>query len=92
MKLHVTVWNKPEVLTAFLLDAFKAAELYGGRLSVHYGGPVQSPLEGSDFFLLQAGEMADLEIGAQGEEAGKILEAVRRLMRWRYGDSFYFQN
>jgi hypothetical protein len=80
MKLRISVFNKPQVITVFLPEAIKIAEWFDCTIQINDHCPVPALPVGLDFLPVRAGRIAELEIAVQGNEAGEALRAIRSCM------------
>jgi hypothetical protein len=92
MKLHIAVFNKTQVITAFLPQAIKIAELFGCVVQIKCDGPLAALPAGLDFLPVQPGNVTELEICVQGDDAGKALSAMRLCMSQCYNAVDYQVN
>jgi hypothetical protein len=92
MKLLIFVFNKNQVLAAFLPQAIRIAELFGCEIDIRYLAPRSVLPEGMDFLPLHTGQIAELEIWVQGDAAPEAMTAIRRCMAQCYGEADYQVN
>ncbi len=93
MKLCIKVFNKPEVLTAFFLEALKVGEMFECRLDITpQGGKQPEVFDFLEFIPIRLGAVAELEVTAQGGDPMRALEAVRCLIESRFKNEFFQLN
>lgn len=84
MKLKLSVFNKTQVITAFLPQAMKIAELLGCDVQIKSDYSAPALLADLNWCPMQTGIVTELEISVQGDEAWEALTAMRLCMSQCY--------
>ena len=92
MKLRISVFNKTQVVTAFLPEAIKIAELFGCSVQIKCETPMPALPDGLDFLPIKTGRVTELEICVQGAEAWDALSAIRHCMSQCFSEVNYQMN
>ncbi len=92
MKLRVSVFNKTQVMTAFLPQAIHIAEMFGCEVEIRCVSPLSVLPEGLDLLPVHTGRITEFEIFVQGGRAREALSAIRRCMSQCFSEVNYQMN
>jgi hypothetical protein len=92
MKLRISVFNKTQVVTAFLPQAIQIAELFGCEVEIRCIAPLSLLPIGLDFLPVHTGRISEFEIFVQGDGAWEALSAIRRCMSQCFSEVNYQMN
>ncbi len=92
MKLRVSVFNKTQVVTAFLPQAIHIAELFGCAVEIRCIAPLSVFPAGLDFLPVHTGRISEFEILVLGDGAEDALSAIRRCMSQCFSEVNYQMN
>jgi phosphotransferase system HPr-like phosphotransfer protein len=92
MKLCMTVFNKPHIITAFYMEAAKMADWFQCRLKVQYADTSKDWLDASGILPVGFGPSMELEITVEGDGSEEVLEMIRYLMKRQFCEARFSGN
>lgn len=92
MRLCMTVYNKPHVVTAFFLEAIKMAEWFQCKLSFKSSEAPEDWVGTTAFLPMGLGPALELEINVEGPGSETALQLIQYLMQKQFAAAQFSGN